>query len=158
MDKYTITLQAEEREQLEAIIRKGAHASQKVINALILLNCDEAARDRGKRRSSEEMAQVLHVSARKIDRVKRRFVEEGFEVALNGQEGRTHYERLVDGDLEAHLVALSCSEPPQGQARWTLRLLAQKVVELEYVEAISHETVRQALKKTNSSRGRRLAG
>jgi len=158
MEKYTITLQTEERRQLEEVIRKGSHASQKVINALILLNCDEAGRDRGKRRSSEEMAQVLRVSPRKIDRIKRRFVEEGFDVALNGQQGHRSYEKIIDGDVEAHLVALSCSEPPPGQARWTLRLLAQKVVELEYVEAVSHETVRQALKKTNSSRGRKLVG
>lgn len=158
MKKYTITLQVEERAQLEAIIRKGSHASQKVINALILLNCDEAGRDRGARRSSEEMAQVLHVSARKIDRVKRRFVEEGLEVALHRQPGRTDYAKLIDGDVEAHLVALSCSEPPPGHARWTLRLLAQKAVELEYVEAVSYETVRQALKKTNSSHGKKSAG
>lgn len=158
MEKYTITLEAEERGQLEEIIRKGSHASQKVINALILLNCDEAGRDGGKRRSSEEMAEVLQVSPRKIDRVKRRFVEEGFDVALNGQQSHRSYEKIIDGDVEAHLVALSCSEPPAGQARWTLRLLAQKAVELEYVEAVSHETVRQALKKTNSSHGRKLVG
>ena len=141
MEKYTITLEEEERGQLEALIRKGSHASQKVINALILLNCDEAGRDRGKRRSSEEMAEVLRVSPRKIDRVKRRFVEEGFDVALNGQQSHRSYEKIIDGDVQAHLVALSCSEPPAGQARWTLRLLAQKAVELEYVEAVSHETV-----------------
>jgi transposase len=154
-EKYTITLESEEREQLEALIRKGTHAAQKVINALILLNCDEAGREGGKRRSSEEMAQVLQVSARKIDRVKRRFVEEGFEVALKGREGRKNYDRVVDGDVEAYLVALSCSEPPEGQARWTLKLLAQKAVELQYVEAVSYETVRRTLKKTNSSHGRR---
>lgn len=157
MERYIITLESEEREELEAIIRKGKHASQKVINALILLNCDEAGRDHKKRRSSEEMAEILQISARKIDRVKRRFVEEGIEVALNGQERQCNYDstKVVDGDLEAHLVALSCSEPPAGRARWTLKLLAQKAVELEYVEAISYETVRRVLKKTNSSRGKR---
>ena len=148
MEKYKVTLSTEERGQLEAIASKGAHAAQKVLNALILLNCDEAS-GRDRRRSSEEIAEVLHVSARKIDRVKRRFVEEGFEVALSGQPPQRSYERKVDGDLEAHLIALSCSEPPQGQARWSLRLLASKAVELEYVESISHETVRCALKKTN---------
>jgi transposase len=158
MDKYKITLQAEEREQLEAMKSKGTHAAHKLINALILLNCDETSRGQAKRRSSEEIAQVLQVSARKIDRVKRRFVEEGFEMALNGQQGHRSHEKVVDGDVEAHLVALSCSEPPAGQVRWTLRLLAQKAVELQYVETVSHETVRQTLKKTNSSRGRRLAG
>jgi hypothetical protein len=158
MDKYKITLQDQEREQLEALIRKGTHAAQKVINALILLNCDEAGRGGDKRRSSEEISQVLQVSPRKIDRVKRRFVEDGFEAALKGREGRTNYARVVDGDVEAHLVALSCSEPPEGQARWTLKLLAQKAVELEYVEALSYETVRRTLKKMNSNHGRRWAG
>lgn len=159
MDYYKITLEAQEKEQLEAMISKGTHAAHKLINALILLNCDEAARlERRKRRSSEEIAQVLKVSARKIDRVKRRFVEEGFEAALNGRQGQRDHEKVVDGDVEAHLVALSCSQPPAGQARWTLKLLAQKAVELQYIEAISHETVRQTLKKTNLSPGRKWVG
>lgn len=158
MEKYKITLQAEEREQLEAMTSKGTHAARKLINARILLNCDESARGQAKRRSSQEIAQVLQVSARKIDRVKRRFIEEGFEMALNGQPGHRSHEKVVDGDIEARLVALSCSEPPAGRVRWTLRLLAQKAVELQYVEAVSHETVRQRLKKTNSSRGRKFAG
>ena len=153
MDKYKITLEGEERERLEAMTSKGTHAAKKLINALILLNCDEAGGRRAKRRSSEEIAQVLQVSARKIDRVKRRFVEEGFEAALDGRQGQRSHEKVIDGDVEAHLVALSCSEPPAGRVRWTLRLLAQKAVELQYVEAISHEAVRQTLKKTNSSRG-----
>ena len=105
-----------------------------------------------------EIADVLHVSARKIDRLKRRFVEDGFDLALDGGRYRSNYERLVDGDLEAHLVALSCSEPPPGRSRWTLKLLADKAVELNYVEAISGETVRRTLKKTNLSLGRRSAG
>lgn len=158
MDKYTITLTPEEREQLEAMLRKGTHASQKLLNALILLNCDEAAGANGQRRSSQQIADVLHVSARKIDRLKRRFVEDGFELALAGGRYRSHYERLVDGDVEAHLVALSCSEPPEGHARWTLKLLADKAVELNYVQAISRETVRRTLKKTNSNPGRRPVG
>ena len=158
MEKYIITLEAEERAELEAIVRKGKHASQKVLNALILLNCDERKRVQESRRSSEEIAEVLHISARKIDRVKRRFVEEGLEVALNGQESTKTYEKLVDGDVEAHLIALSCSAPPAGHAHWTLRLLAQKAVELEYVESISHETVRRTLKKTNSNLGKKWAG
>jgi hypothetical protein len=118
MEKYIITLQHEEREQLEAMLRKGMHASQKLLNALILLNCDDTVRTVGRRSSSsQEVADVLHMSARKIDRLKRRFVENGFELALNGGTYRTNYERLVDGDLEAHLVALSCSEPPAGRSR-----------------------------------------
>ena len=158
MDKYTVTLSPDEREQLQAMLRKGTHASQKLLNALILLNCDRGCGVDESWRSSQEIADVLHVSARKIDRLKRRFVEDGFDLALDGGRYRSNYERLVDGDLEAHLVALSCSEPPLGRSRWTLKLLADKAVELNYVAAISRETVRRTLKKTNSSLGRRSAG
>ena len=88
---------------------------------------------------------------RKIDRVKKRFVEEGLEVALNGRKGSRIYAKKADGDFEAHLIALSCSEPPEGFARWSLRLLADKVVELDYIGGISHETVRRVLKKRNQT-------
>ena len=90
---------------------------------------------------------------KKIDRVKKRFVEEGFEHALDKRKGNRIYERKADGDFEAHLVALSCSEPPEGFSRWSLRLLADKAVELNYIDSISHEAVRCILKKTNSSPG-----
>jgi hypothetical protein len=86
---------------------------------------------------------------KKIDRVKKRFVEEGIEVALDGHKAERTYPKKVDGDFEAHLIALCCSKPPEGYLRWSLRLLADKVVELEYIESISHETIRRTLKKTN---------
>ena len=157
MEKYTGTLTAEEAEQLQALVAKGKHAAAKVVNALILLNCDET-QARGRRRSSQEIAEVLQVSPRKIDRIKRRFVEEGLEVALNGVPSQREYEYKIDGEVEAHLIALSCTAPPSGHARWTLRLLADRAVELDLVEALSHETVRRVLKKTNSSRGAGWAG
>lgn len=157
MEKYTVTLTAQEAEQLQALVAKGKHAAAKVINALILLNCDET-QAKGRRRSSQEIAEVLQVSPRKIDRIKRRFVQEGLEVALNGVPSQREYERKIDGDLEAHLIALSCSAPPSGHARWTLRLLADRAVQLDWVEALSHETVRRVLKKTNSSPGAGWAG
>ena len=157
MEKYRVTLTAQEAEQLQALVAKGKHAAVKVINALILLNCDET-QARGRRRSSQEIAEVLLVSPRKIDCIKRRFVEEGLEVALNGVPSQREYERKIDGDLEAHLIALSCSAPPSGHARWTLRLLADRAVQLDWVEALSHETVRRVLKKTNSSPGAGWAG
>jgi transcription initiation factor TFIIIB Brf1 subunit/transcription initiation factor TFIIB len=157
MEKYIVTLSAEEAEQLQSLVGKGKHPAAKVINALILLNCDES-QARGRRRTSQEIAEVLQVSERKIDRVKRRFVEDGLEVALSGAPSTRVYEHKVDGALEAHLIALSCTAPPSGQARWSLRLLADRAVELELVEALSHETVRRVLKKTNSSRGARWAG
>ena len=107
------------------------HKSQKILNALILLACDQGEYQ-DKRSTNAEIARILKISMKKIDRVKKRFVEEGFEVALNGRKGNRVYEKKTDGDFEAHLVALSCSEPPEGFARWSLRLLADKVVELEY--------------------------
>jgi hypothetical protein len=91
----------------------------------------------------------LNISMRKIDRVKKRFVEEGIEIALNGRKGSRIYAKKAAGDFEAHLVALSCSEPPKGFARWSLRLLADKVVELGYIDSVSHETIRGILKKRN---------
>lgn len=150
MEQYTVTLTAEEAEQLQALVAKGKHAAAKVVNALILLNCDET-QARGRRRSSQEIAEVLQVSPRKIDRIKRRFVEEGLEVALNGVPSQREYEHKIDGEVEAHLIALSCSAPPSGHARWTLRLLADRAVELDLVEALSHETVRRVLKKTTGT-------
>ncbi|AKB28223.1 Mobile element protein [Methanosarcina siciliae C2J] len=95
---------------------------------------------------------------KKIDRVKKRFVEEGLEVALNGKESDRIYNKKVDGDAEAHLIALSCSQPPEGFARWSLRLLADKAVELGYFEDISHETVRRTLKKRNQTLAKERMG
>ena len=154
MNRYVVTLAAQERELLSALTSKGAHRSQKILNALILLACDEGT-SQDVRSRNEEISRVLHVSMRKIDRVKRRFVEEGLEITLNGTKGQRLYKKKADGDFEAHLVALSCSEPPEGFARWSLRLLADRVVELEYIESISHETVRRVLKKTKSNLGRK---
>jgi len=150
MKKYIVTLTEDERNVLGVLASKGKHKSQKILNALILLGCDEG-RHQVKRSTNEEMARVLNISMKKIDRVKRRFVEEGFEVALNGKKGSCVYTKKADGDFEAHLVALSCSKPPEGFTRWSLRLLADKVVELNYIDSISHEAVRRVLKKTKSS-------
>jgi len=152
MKRYVVTLSEEERKDLEALVSKGKHRSQKILNALILLGCD-AGEFQSNPSTNEEMSRVLSISMRKIDRVKRRFVEEGLDVALNGRKGSRIYKKKVDGDFEAHLVALSCSEPPEGFARWSLRLLADRVVELDYIESISHEMVRRVLKKTKSSPG-----
>jgi hypothetical protein len=155
--KYKVTLGKEEREGLEAVTRKGSHKSQKVINALILLNCDEGQFNEHRSRG-EDVATVLRTSMRKIDRVKKRFVEEGLEAALGARQGQRAYERKADGEFEARVVALSCAQPPEGFARWSLRLLADRAVELQYVDSVSYETVRRTLKKTKSSHGRRSAG
>jgi hypothetical protein len=150
--KYRFSLTEEERCELKAIVAKGKHNSQKVISALILLNYDEDASWQ-RTLGEQDIANVLKCSAMKIHRTKQRFVEEGMDIALNGHKGERIYKRKADGDLEAHLVALSCSDPPEGQAQWSLRLLADKVVELGYVESISYETIRRVLKKTRSSPG-----
>jgi transposase len=114
--------------------------------------------DRGphatERQINEEISKVLKIGMRTIDRVKKRFVEEGLEAALKMAPTSRVYEKLVDGDMEAHLIALACGEPPKGFARWSLRLLADKLVELRYTDDISYETVRRTLKKTNLSLGK----
>ena len=152
MEKYKVTLTKEEREELVAITQKGKHRSQKVLNALILLNCDEGYFQEN-RNKNIDIASVLQISMRKIDRTKKSFVEEGMEICLNGTKGQRLYAKKADGDFEAHLVALSCGEPPEGFSRWSLRLLSDKVVELNYVDKISHETIRRVLKKTKLSHG-----
>ena len=157
MKKYKVTLTEEERQELDALSSKGKHAAQTVLNALILLACDEGKFQK-ERSINEDIARVLQVSMKTIDRVKKRFVEEGLNMALTGKPSTRVYSRKADGDLEAHLVALSCSEPPEGHLRWTLRLLADKAVELNYVDNISYETVRRTLKKTSLSLGSKSAG
>lgn len=157
MKKYRVTLTNEEREELSATSKKGKHRSQKVLNALILLNSDDGEYQT-KRSKNEDISNILQISMRKIDRIKKRFVEEGLEIAINGTKGQRVYAKKADGDFEAHLVALSCSEPPEGFARWTLRLLADKVVELNYVDNISHESIRRVLKKTKLNLGKKMVG
>jgi transposase len=157
MSKYIVTLTREERELLHGLASKGEHKSQKILNALILLGCD-AGDFQNNRSTNEEIAKVLNISMKKIDRVKKRFVEEGFDIALDKRKADRIYTRKADGDFEAHLIALSCGDPPEGFSRWSLRLLADKAVELEYVDSISHEAVRRILKKTNSSLGSKKGG
>jgi len=157
MIKYKITLTEQEREELKKLTSKGKHKSQKIINALILLNCDEG-KFQNSSTTNKEIAKILKISMRKIDRVKKRFVEEGFEITLNGRKSNRAYEKKADGDFEAHLVALSCSTPPKGFSRWSLRLLADKVVELQYINSISYETVRRVLKKTKLNPGKNKDG
>jgi transposase len=152
MVKYKVTLTEKEREKLLAITKGGVHTSKKVIHSLILLNCDEG--EFSDKVKNEDIVKVLKIGDRTIDRLKRKFVEEGYEAALENRPTTRVYERKADGDIEAHLVALSCSKAPEGFSRWSLRLLADKMVELEYVEEISYETVRRVLKKTNYNPGK----
>ena len=149
--------QSKKEPSCRTIAGKGTHAAQKVINALILLNCDQSGGCAERARTCD-IAAMLCVSERKVDRVKKKFVQEGLELTLNRQPSKCEYDLLIDGRLQAQLLALSCSAPPEGQARWSLRLLADRLVELELVDSVSHETVRRALKKTSSSLGGKSAG
>lgn len=153
MNFYKVTLTRDERDYLITITRSGTHAAKKVIHALILLNVDKGQYS-SIHQTNEEVCKVLKIGMRTIDRVKKRFVEEGLEAALKMAPTSRMYDKLVDGDMEAHLIALACGEAPEGYARWSLRLLADKMVELRYADQISHETVRRTLKKTNLSLGK----
>lgn len=144
---YTVTLTLDERQELEQIISKGKHTSQTYRSAYILLNKDEGEYSSGNRVKNEELTKVLHVSMRTIDRIKKKFVKEGFDACLSRKESSRTYERKIDGDVEAHLISIACSEPPEGMAKWSLRLLSDKMVEFGYIDEISHESVRTVLKK-----------
>jgi transposase len=157
MKKYIVTLSKEERDTLRDITFKGTHKSQQILNAQILLGCDEGEYQTERSRN-EEIARILGTSMRKIDRVKKRFVMEGIEAVLTKKKGSRIYKKKTDGDFEAHLVALSCSEPPEGFSRWSLRMLADKVVELGYIDSISHEAVRGILKKMKLNPGKKRVG
>jgi transposase len=149
---YTIKLTKSEVEELHTIINKGSHSSQTFRAAYILLNCDVGKYS--DKVTNEQISKVLKVGMRTIDRVKKKFIEEGLEAVLERSPTTRIYERKSDGDMEAKLVSLCCSEPPKGYAKWSLRLLADKMVELKFVESISHVTVRSVLKKTNLSLGK----
>jgi transposase len=153
MTTYKVTLTQEERNQLTELTRTGTHAARKIIHALILLNVDRGTYNT-EIQINEDVCKVLKIGMRTVDRVKKRFVEEGLESALKMAPTTRVYEQLVDGDMEAHLIAVACSDPPEGYARWSLRLLADKLVELQITDGISYETVRRTLKKTNLSLGK----
>lgn len=149
--KYIVSLSAEERQSLEQLTKKGKAPAYKINHARILLKADTNQQDGGW--IDEAISKALDVSIPTIERVRRLLVEQGIEAALTRKAPSQSKRRKLDGELEAHLIAIACSQPPEGQARWTLRLLADRIVELEYVESISHETIRQTLKKTNLNLG-----
>ena len=154
--KYHVTLTPAEREYLKEIIGKGRQAAAKIRRAHLLLAADEA--EGGLKMTDEQIKRAYHVSLRTVERLRQRFVEEGFEVALQGKSTGGPQVIKIDGEVEAHLIALRLGPVPAGWSRWSMRLLAEKMVELEYVDSISHESVRQVLKKTNSNRSSGLAG
>lgn len=152
MIRYTIKLSENEVKDLRSIISKGSHTSQAFRAAYILLNCDKG--DFSEKVTNEQISKVLKVGMRTIDRVKKKFIEEGFEAVLERRLSSRTYDVKIDGDVEAKLVKLCCSEPPPGFAKWSLRLLADKMVELQHVDSISYVSVGNVLKKTNLSPGK----
>ena len=148
--RYRVTLTRQERDELQQMISRGKSDARKLAHARVLLHADESSD--GPARTDEEVAEALSLSTRTVERVRERFVEQGFEAALAPARGGRVYSRKLDGRQEARLIALACSEPPAGKKRWTLRLLADEAVELEIADSLSYETVRQTLKKTRSSR------
>ncbi len=148
--RYVVRLTDEERKGLEALVRRGRTHARKLLYARILLKADAVA-EGGPAWTDERIADALETSADTVARERRRFCEDGLEVALMPRKPGRPRRRVLDGRAEARLVALACSEPPEGRASWTLRLLADRMVELGVVEGVSHETVRRTLKKTSSS-------
>ena len=148
--KYKVELNESERTHLKEIASRGETSARKVKRALVLLKADEGLIDR-------DIASGLLISASTVGRVRTQYVQEGLDSALI-ERPRPGQRRKLDGRQEAHLVAIACSDAPEGHTHWTLQLLADKVVQMGFAESISLETVRQILKKTNSSRGRRRSG
>jgi transposase len=152
MKKYKVTLTAEERNSLQELIAAGKAAARKLAHARVLLKADAAPG--GPAWTDARIADAVEVDVTTVERVRERFVEQGLDAALGRKkQDRPSRARALDGKAEARLIAVACSAPPPGRARWTLRLLADTLVELEVVEAVSPETVRRVLKKTSSSRG-----
>lgn len=151
--RYAVDLIDSERATLREIISKNKAKRSTIINAYILLKADRICGW-----TNEAIAAAYEVSTKKVEQLKKRFVEEGFEAALSRKPVTNAHRRKITGDEEAHLIALCCSEAPEGHKTWTLRLLAEAMVELDIVDSVSHETVRRTLKKTNLNRGKRKNG
>jgi hypothetical protein len=151
MDKYRVTLTAEERADLEQLVSRGKAAARKLTHARILLLADDAL---GEERSDEQIVAALHTSLRTVARVRQQLVTQGLDVALLRRRQPPRPDKIkIKGDVEQRLVQLACSDPPKGRCHWTLQLLADELVVLGWVNQVSTETVRRALKKTTSSRG-----
>jgi transposase len=148
---YAVSLTAAQRSRLRALLTRGAAPARTLTRARILLKADTGQEGGGC--SDPEICQAVEVSRPTVERIRKRFAQEGLEAALHSRPSLTAPERRLDGEQEAQLIALACSAPPAGHTRWTLRLLASGLVEREIVDTISHECVRQTLKKTRSSPG-----
>ena len=149
--KYIVELTDVERKTLREMISSGKGAARKLARARILLKADSSPG--APNWSDMKITEALDAARATVERLRKRFVEEGFEAALGQRKSQRNYQRKLDGDGEAHLIALACSKAPAGYSRWTLRLLAERMVALEYIDQVSHETVRSVLKKTNLNPG-----
>jgi transposase len=147
--RYIVRLSLDERKEFTCLVSKGKVAAYKRLHAQILLKADIS--EAGPGWSDSKIAETLDVSIRTVERLRKRLVEEGLEAALNRAKQKRVRSRRLDGEQEAHLIALTCGDPPDGYGRWTLRLLADRMVELKYTDTVSHETVRQVLKKRNKT-------
>lgn len=150
MEKYIVNLFQEERDYLLSITTKGKTSARKIVHAQVLLHADEAS---GIDRDNSEIAEVLNVSTKTVSRIRKCFIEQGLEAALNRKSHNKFKPRRLNGEQEAHLIAIACSKAPEGRSRWTLKLLAGKLVELEVVDTVSKTTIHETLKKTNLNLG-----
>ena len=148
--KYRVKLTESQKRRLNEVANRGRSPARTMKRALALLKTDEGQTD-------DRIAEAVSISRRTVVRIRKRFCEEGLESALI-ERPRTGQKRKLDDRAEAHLVAIACSDPPEGHAHWTLKMLAERMVELDYVDSVVRETVRQSSKKTNSNRGRRRSG
>jgi hypothetical protein len=149
--KYPVFLRAAERADLQRLISAGTAPAGQLAHARVLLKADQSPA--GPAWTDQAIADALELSQPTVSRIRKQYVEQGLSAALNRRMPQRQYLRKLDGAQEAHLIALACTEPPKGHARWSLRLLADKLVELELVDEVSYQTVRRVLKKTTSSRG-----
>jgi hypothetical protein len=149
--KYLIKLTAEERQQLEHLVSSGITPARVIMHAHILLKSD--CSEGGPNWSYSKIQEAFNVAPLTVANVRKRYIEEGLAVALNRKKPEREYEHCLDGEAEAHLIALVCGKPPDGKDRWTLRLLQKRMVELTYTDTVSHETIRTTLKKMNLSPG-----
>jgi len=150
MKKYIVELTSEERKQLQQLLKKGKVPGYKIRHAQMLLKANQG--NKGPGWPDVQVAEVFAAHVTTVERLRKRFVEQGLEAALERNK-RNNYARKLDGDAEAHLIAIACSAPPAGRSEWSLRLLADRLVELSVVDSISYMTVSRTLKKTNLSRG-----
>ena len=155
MEKYIVRLEKDERENLLSLIKKGKSSAKKLTHARILLETDENNNDQ---HSDETIAKLLHVSSKTVSRIRKAFIEHGIDGALERKIHSAKRPLKIQGKEEAHLIAICCSTPPEGRCRWTLQLLADKLVTMELVESVSPQTVGRTLKKTNLSLGKKKNG